>query len=306
MFRFKYLVIFCFLLFSGFCFAQEGENSDIVEPPESELENPVEELKTDECGYGRPLVVAGMIGNTPFGWVERDMSREKSYISWGLGRVVLDKIASQLGIQYESTGYTSYKDAIRALRFGEIDVLLASYHTIKELGTGTKVAYPSYFKNVFVAYFKKGNEIDAKTFYDLEDKKGIVRREEMIYPLIYQQLPDRANVVQVSGAKRAFEMLLNGEADYLIGSPYSVEAELRRYKLLDDIVTAGGVLSEASLYFVFSLNSPCIKLMDKFSELIMKNDYSQVTLDGDIRQLIDYWGNRFRGNPGLLETEKSE
>ncbi len=266
----------------------------------------VPDFNKQGCGYTRPVRVAGMIGNPPFGWVERHDERvEKDLESYGLGRLLLDKLASKLGFRYESTGFLSYSKAINALKKGEIDLFLAAYYRPQDLGAGTSIVYPGYFKNVFTVYFKKGREIPVSSLSDLEGLKGLVRREEQIYPLIYQRLPRGVNLKQVSTAKRAFEMLMNKEADYLIGSPYSEEAELRRYKLHEEIIHGPQVLLDSNLFFVFTTNSDCRELSEKFSQELQNDEFSSPKMELLVKDLIDDWGERFRESPSLLEEEQN-
>ena len=264
----------------------------------------VPDFNKQGCGYTRPVRVAGMIGNPPFGWVERhDELPSKDLESYGLGRLVLDKLASKLGFSYESTGFLSYSKVVNALKRGEIDLLIAAYYRPQDLGAGTSIVYPGYFKNVFTVYFRKDREIPVTTLSDLEGLKGIVRREEQLYPLIYQRLPRGVNLKQVSTAKRAFEMLMNKEADYLIGSPYSEEAELRRYKLHEEIVHGPQVLLDSNLFFVFTTNSDCRELSEKFSQELQNDEFSGPKMELLVKDLIDDWGERFREIPSLLEEQ---
>lgn len=267
----------------------------------------VPDMKAEGCGYSRALRVAGMIGNPPFGWVERHDERDtKDLESYGLGRVVLDKLKEKLGFSYVSTGFLSYNEAISALKRGEIDLLLASYYRPQDLGIGTSILTPAYFKNVFTVYFKRGKEVPVTSLTDLGGWKGIIRREENIYPLIYQELPRDVNLTQISTAKRAFEMLMNGDADYLITSPYATEAELRRYKLNDDIVPASQVLLDSNLFFVFTTNSDCQKLKEKFSSALREEDFSAPQMEEMVHILINEWGEKFRDETGLNKEEEKE
>ena len=218
---------------------------------------------------------------------------------------MLDKLKDKLGISYVSTGFLSYTKAITALKRGDIDLLLAAYYRPQDLGIGTTILTPGYFKNVFTVYFKKGKEIPVTSFSDLTGWKGIIRKEENIYPLIYQKLPAGIDLLQVSGAKRAFEMLLNDQADYLITSPYAAEAELRRYKLNEQIVSASQVLLDSTLFFVFTTNSDCWKLKEQFSETLKEEDFSLPKIQEMTQQLIDEWGEKFRDQPGLIEESES-
>ena len=286
-------------IISAFALAQS-----VVEEPDSDGTF-VPSLKTQGCGYSRPLIVAGMIGNPPFGWVERhDERATKDLESYGLGRLVLDKLQEKLGISYISTGFLSYNKAISALKRGDIDLLLAAYYRPQDLGVGTTILTPGYFKNVFTVYFKKGSEIPVTSLTDLEGWNGVIRREENIYPLIHQKLPKGIKLTQISTAKKAFEMLMNDKADYLIGSPYAIEAELRRYKLNDEIIPASIALDGSNLFFVFTTNSDCWKLKEKFSEALQSDDFSEPKIEEMARQLIDEWGEKFRDAPGLIEEEQ--
>ena len=289
-----------FIMAAGIALAQSVVEGDLDGPK-------ISDLKMQGCGYSRPLVVAGMIGNPPFGWVERHDERPtKDLESYGLGRLVLDKLKDKLGISYVSTGFLSYNRAISALKRGNIDLLLAAYYRPQDLGIGTEILTPGYFRNVFTVYFKKGKEFSVTSWADLEGWKGIVRREENIYPLFYQQLPRGINLTLVSTAKRAFEMLMNGEADYLIGSPYAIEAEIRRYKLTNDLVASNRPLFDSNLFFVFTTNSDCWKLKEKFAEALSSDDFAAPKIEEMAHNLVDEWGEKFREIPGLIEEEKEE
>lgn len=298
----KQLKIFLCVVLIGFSTLTFAASMVVEEEREEAV---VPDMKSKGCGYSRPLRVAGMIGNPPFGWVERHDERStKDLESYGLGRTILDKLQRKLGISYVSTGFPSYNRTISALKRGDIDLLLAAYYRPQDLGRGTTILTPGYFRNVFTAYFKKGKEIPVTSLTDLEGWRGIIRREENVYPLIYQKLPRGINLTQVSTAKRAFEMLMNDEADYLISSPYTAEAELRRYKLNNDIVPASQVLLDSNLFFVFTTNSDCWKLKEKFSEALQEEEFSTPQIEEMVLKLIDEWGEKFRNEPGLIEEEE--
>ncbi len=257
------------------------------------------------CGVGgRPLRVAGMIGNAPFGWVEADKGTGQNMQSFGLGRFVLEKIVGEMGIRYISTGYTSHEDAVRALKKGEVDMLLAVYNR-GDLGKEAEIVPPAYFTNYYTVFFKKGNELPIESYQDLVGLRGVVRKEEMIYPMIYQRLPKEIDLKEVLSAPKVFEMLMNDEVDYILASPYALEGELRRYKMQDDIVSDGVVLDSATLFFAFSKNSTCYSLKDEFSKVMREHDFSTKTLTADIQRIIDDWGERFRSDEVLIKTKNN-
>lgn len=247
--------------------------------------------------------VASMVGNAPFGWVERDAQSKQNMQSFGLGRVVFDKIAKELGVPYTTTGYVTQEEAVQALAHGEIDLLLGVYY--RSYGAQIEIINPAYFTNVFTVYFKKGKEFPVESYNDLVGLKGVVRKEEMIYPMIKQKLPEDMELTEIVSASKAFTMLMNDEVDYILASPYGLEGELRRYKMQDDIVTTGDVLGAGTLFFAISKNSPCFSLRSEISQSIRQNGFSQQTLDADIHKLIDDWGDRFRSDEVLIKTKNN-
>ena len=103
-----------------------------------------------------------MIGNAPFGWVERDGQTTGGMKSYGLGLDVFDKIAKELNLTYTNTAYTSNEEAMNALSKGEIDLFLGVYH--RSYGSVVEIVTPAYFKNVFMIYFKKGKELPVESY----------------------------------------------------------------------------------------------------------------------------------------------
>ena len=87
--------------------------------------------------------------------------------------------------------------------------------------------------------------------------------------------------------------------------PYAAEAELRRYKLNDEIVSSSQVLLDSNLFFVFTTNSDCWKLKEKFSKALQDDDFSAPKIQEMAHELIDQWGEKFRDQPGLIEEDNS-
>lgn len=295
------MIILCIVTIPFVTYAQEQapkprrrliDLTDLVEP------EPEPELPVTDCGYSRPIKVAGFISNPPFSWVER--TDKDTLVTYGYSFDVFKKIAEKLGWKYESVGFTSYDETLGALKRGEIDLILSAYLP-QGLGYGISAVYPAYFSNIVTIYFPANKNIPFKSIEELANLRGIIRREENLYRL-FRNKKTLANLKlqQVSSSQKAFEMLLNDEADYLIGSPYAIEAELRRFKVKNYIVSSQVVVLEGggSLFFVLSSNSSCIALKDQLSKEVREYLRSGVA-DSEIRAAIDAWGEEFRNEPGL-------
>lgn len=266
------------------------------------VQKPVPKLPTT-CGYQRPIRVAGFVTNPPFGWVDQigqSIPGQKSeYINNGLGIHIFRKLAGELRLKVVDMPFLSYQDAVVALAQGKIDVLLGVYYDRQFLVRGTYLVTPSYFKNGIIALFMKGKERSVETYADLRGLKGVVRLEEGLYSLVHQNIPEDIQITTVSGARQAFSMLLTGEADFMLTSPYAAEAEARRFKMDLDLASSEYLLFEPDLFFAFSTSTDCLMLARLFQQKIQEKDLGRETLDEEVRNYINEWGQRFKDAPSL-------
>ncbi len=259
-----------------------------------------------QCGYVREIRVGGFVTNPPFGWVDiipSDLGESQDiYRNSGMAYQLFEKMSKEMGLKVKNVGFTSYHEALNALKKGQLDVLTGTYYDDRILGVGTKLLYPSYFANPIVVFFKKENDRPVKSFEDLTGLKGVVRQEEMIYSLLWRNLPKNLNLKQVSGARKAFSMLMTGEVDFMLSSAYAGESEIRRFKLMDDVVMGEYALASPELFFVFSTNSECAKLMPRYEEQLKKEKgENENNLLKPVIENIDVWGKRFADEPSLKE-----
>ena len=259
-----------------------------------------------ECGFSRPIRVATTSNNRPFGWAEwyRTISGN-TLESRGFGIEMFEEIAQKLKLRYQVFGYTSDQEAINAIKKGELDLLIGVYTPNSTVGRGSVTVFPAIFTNVFAVYFPKDRTFDVYGYKSLANKKGVLRRTENIYPLFSQHVTDDMSI-SLETTEDAFKKLLTGEADYLIGSPYSIEAELRRYKLHDRIVSADKGIFSGTMFMVLTRATDCFKLRDMLGEAVESYTSDSNKVDKAIRKVIDEWGERFRDAPALKIPESME
>ena len=296
------MIIICLATIPFVTNAQETSRTKrkLLQEEEKKVEKVVQAKKPQtDCGYSRPMRVAGFIANPPFSWVER--TDDDALVTYGYSFDVFRKIAEKLQLRYQSVGYTSYEDTLNALKRGEIDLVLSAYLP-HALGVGTTPVYPAYFTNLATVYFRADKAKQIQSLDELADLRGIIRREENMYQLFQnKQKLDHLKLQQVSTAQKAFEMLLNDEADYLLGSPYSIEAELRRFKLKKHIVYSkiAALDGGANLFFVLSSNSSCLPLKKLLSSEL-QNYVNSKTAKSEVLAAIESWAEEFRDEEGLL------
>ena len=256
--------------------------------------------KVYECGHIKPIRVAGFVTNPPFGWVDvvpNELKGGYDYFNNGLSYNLFFKIAKEQNLKVQDVGFRSYFEAQQALKRGEIDVLLGAYYDKRVLGTGTSILFPGYFSNPVVAVFLKGNEREVKTLSDLVGLKGVIRQEEGIYSLMHQKIPADLDIKQVSGARKAYMMLLSGEVDFMITSLYAAEAENRRFKIHDKVYLTKTPIETPELFFVFGSTSECLPLKELFAAQVEKERDNVRTL---LFKQIDVWIDRFRYSDSLI------
>ncbi len=262
-----------------------------------------------QCGASEPIRVASYVTNPPFGWVRvipGSGLKKDQYENAGFSYDLFEQIAKNLKLRINNVGFPSYQEALRALRFGKVDVVAGIYYDKRVLGVGTNLMFPGYFINPIIPLFVKGKEKPIEKWEDLRGLKGVVRQEEMIYSLIYQQLPKGLEIEQVSGSKKAFRKLITGEVDYILTSLYAGEAEVRRYKLVDEIYFSPRALVSPELFFVFSSHTDCRRLKSKIAAELEKIIADKEALKKVMISYIDDWGQRFIENPSLIEEIQEE
>ncbi len=302
----------CILVLSCFCYA--GNTWGALPGKDKKIEYAEEEKQKEhkkkvvkssiDCGITSDLRVAGFVTNPPFGWVnvipETRVEKEK-LLNDGFGYDLFYKMAKNLNLHVKNVGYSSYQEAMRDLRRGRLDVIVGAYYDKNILGIGTNLLSPSFFTNPIIPLFVKGKERPVNSFEDLKGLKGVVRQEELIYPIIYRQLPEDVELKQVAGARKAFTALMTGEADYLLTSLYSGEAEVRRFKLVDDIYFSNRALIVPELFIVFSSHTSCWRLKPRFAEELEKLKADKKAYFKYFVEYVNQWGERFKDEPSLKE-----
>ena len=298
---FKTVGVLLFLI--GLAWQVQGQQSSIYDEGNSiieEVEKPkIKVEKVAECGFDRAIRVATTVNNRPFGWVERFRGYiGGALIGKGFGIDMFEEIARKLNLSYQVTGYADDKDAILALKKGDVDLLIGIYTPETTIGGNVVAVYPAIFSNIFAVYYKKDQPFEVIDSGSLAGKRGVVRRSENIYPLFSTRLP-ASTTLSVETTENAFKKILSEEADFLIGSPYSVEAELRRYKLHNEIIAAPQAISQAAMYMVLTRVGDCYKLGELLGQAIDEYTADPARVDQKIRHIIDEWGERFRDSPRL-------
>ena len=256
------------------------------------------------CGEdGDTLKIATFTTNPPFGWSEVDNQR---LIAKGFGIDLIQQIARENRIASSVVGFRSDKAMRKAFENGRIDIWVGAYYDPKIRGIGHTYIMPAFIPNVITAVFLKNKGRDVKNFEDLKGLKGAVRQDEQFYPYIRLSLPKDLEIEEVFDSKEAFTKLITGEVDYLLSSPYSAEAEARRFKLNRHIKFISTPLLGQELFVVYSKYSACPQFKKIFEKKLQEKRQDLNGLKRSLINFIDTWGVRFKDEPSLVDQLKRE
>ncbi len=306
----KKYFLFIFLLYGVACFFVNLQAKEKIFYIEEEGTSILTHTRKNKkvCGSSfKPLRVSGFVNYPPFGWVEQKQSlkKQKVLVSYnqGVGFVLFEKIAKDLGVTVANYTFQSYKKAQEAIQLGQTDLLLGTYYD-KSQYSPLDMVYPAYLKNPFIIVSMKGRFPPITHFSELAAKKGVMRKEEYILPLIQELLPNDVHVVEVSGARNAFKKLMSNEADFMLTSQYAFEAEVRRFKIREQFDVSDTIFYKPTLFFAFSQIGDCAPLHKK----VIENKLKKLVEDDNfitvlILSQIELWENKFKDDPPLSLDE---
>lgn len=280
-----------------------------------EYQEEEEEIKEEEyrfkdgCGSSfYPIIYSTFTNYPPFGWVEkfRTYTNDFEYKSYGLAQKLLKRIASKTKVAIIEKSFPSYNQAVRALDRGEIDLLLGTYFDGDPYSHKAYV-FPAFTNNPFILVSLKGKMPQINGWDDLKGKKVVLRKEEGLWPMIEGIVPDGIHFKQVAGARNAFKLLVNKEADFILSSRYAVETEIARFKLATFVDISDKFLREPKLFFAFYKDGECnTKIREIFEE-----EMEQLANDGEymsflFNDTIKDWKEKFKDEPSILIREGFE
>lgn len=267
------------------------------------------------CGMqkdGRnPFKIAGFKDYPPFSWAELDKrfyknSGFKTYTYNGFILDPLKQSLSEIGIVYtEDVVFDKFNETLRAMLHGKADLLFTGYY-VDEGKSGLDYIYPAYFGNPFIVLSRKSKKIDVKDISELKGLKGVVRREEEVESLIRGLLPTDTKLEVVDGPETAFRMLLSGNADFMITSPYAADAEAKRFKIKDRLHFGSKVLRHIKYFMAFSKMSICRPYKDIFAQKFNERFKNKAEIEKLIHKYIDIWVEQHADEPPLEYTPAAD
>ena len=88
----------------------------------------------------------------------------------------------------------------------------------------------------------------------------------------------------------------------MITSPYSAEAEAKRFKIRDKLYYGKKVLRHIKYFVAFSKISPCRKYKKLFGEKFGEQVKDKAEIEKAIQEYIRIWADKYKDEPPLQYT----
>lgn len=198
----------------------------------------------------------------------------------GAAPTLVEQIAAKLGVPAVSKHTGSWEDAQAAAREGAADIIFGIYFN-DERATYLDYVQPAFMLDPVVAMVATGKSFPFKGQDDLIGKKGVTNTGESYGPTFDAFIADKLTVTRTAGVDKAFNAVISGEADYLIAGLYPSITAAAQYGVTGQLDPLDPPLLTADMFIAFSKKSPCLGLIEPFSEAI-----TAMTSDGTYAMML--------------------
>jgi len=201
----------------------------------------------------------------------------------GAGPKLVASIARKLGVKkVTSKSFGSWEKAQMAAKAGQADIILGIYKNDERM-TYLDYIDPPFMVDPVAVAVRKGESFPYQHWDSLKGKKGVTNAGESYGNKLDAFIASDLTVARVPGVGKAFEALLDKQADYLIIGLYPGQNEARLRGIAGKIEFLPKELVTSDMYVAFSKQSKCAaKLRTGFAA----NTKAAVE-KGKVKQLLD-------------------
>ena len=192
----------------------------------------------------------------------------------GAAPTLIEQIAAKLDVPVVSKYTGSWADAQAAARDGTADIIFGIYFN-DERATYLDYVQPPFMLDPVVAMVATGKAFPFTGQDDLVGKKGVTNTGESYGVDFDAFIADHLTVTRTDGVDKAFEAVTSGAADYVIVGLYPGITAAAQFGMTGKLETLDPALLTADMFIAFSKKSPCLALIEPFSEAI-----AAMTADG--------------------------
>lgn len=204
----------------------------------------------------------------------------------------------------ENYGGRDYEGDIFLVRRGKVNALLGMYHDTKTY-SGLEYMYPAVIDNPVHIVMPPSKIASVTSVEDLKKLKGIYNKNEYFSDFVLSHFKD-LGLEEVSSSQEAFEKLITGQKDYLLGSYYYNYGEVVRLGLKSYLSFSKTALWNMPVFIGLSKSSMNHAQISKnFKDFMLKEDYKDL-LAQRLKQMMNDYEKRYQGTvpPKFVRTDQ--
>lgn len=180
-------------------------------------------------------------------------------------------------------------------RSGDAEMFIGSYADTK-LFSGLEVIYPAVVSNPIHLIAQPDIHEKVKTVGDLRNLKGIACKKEYFSDFVLRKFKE-LNISYVDTPYEAYEMVIKGKADYMLGSLYYNKIMASRYGLSDYLKYSKNPLWKIPFFIALSKVMP---VMSEYKKTLQA-EFENPAFANEIKQnIIDVVNKEVDKNAGLV------
>ncbi len=232
------------------------------------------------------MMVSGNEEYPPNSW--RDKQNPDKLI--GAAIEVIEMAMKDTGVKVETKYMGTWKQFHDGAKRGSVDVMAGGYIN-DERKTYLEYVSPAYYMDPTVLFVKKGKAFPFSKKEDLVGRKGAQHIGESFGQDFDAYAKANLKIEHLQTNQLAFDRLLGGDVDYVLGGLYPLLAVAEIEGWRDRLEHLPKEVVSEGMYIAITKSSPCVK----YKELLEKK-IAQYVKDGTSQRLLDkylvVWGEQ--------------
>lgn len=170
------------------------------------------------------------------------------------------------------------------VRSGKIKLFLGAYADTQKF-KGLQLIFPASISNPIHLITTPEMQEKIKSMEDLKAMRGVVSKTEFLSDFVHRKVGE-LNVQYTETPFEAYEKVITGQADYMIGSLYYNRMTLSHYGLNDFLTYSKKPLFKIPVFIAISKVTPRLsQYLNAFREEFSKPEYAQAVKEEIIRMI---------------------
>ncbi|MBP5215579.1 MAG: transporter substrate-binding domain-containing protein [Alphaproteobacteria bacterium] len=187
------------------------------------------------------------------------------------------------------------KMLLLGMKSGDYHVFIGTYSDTK-MFAGLEILYPAVISNPVHLITLPETQEQIKTYADLKNLRGIASKSEYFSDFVLRKFKE-LNITYVDNSLEAYEKLIIGEADYMMGGLYYNKIAASQYGVSDFIAYSKKPLFKIPLFLSLSKETPVLSEYVR----ILKQELSKPEFATEVKnEIIRLVGEEIEKNDGTV------